>query len=155
MKCWTTWKRRLPSKAMYFRNDRLREMWLVKYLKSLVPEHLATVNMLNSLKTCTTALSSYCFINFQKIELENIRLSVSWILRVFVNALSADDKYSLRNSKNLLRQIQLQLSEKQKNFLNFFLFGWKLHQMVGNLKKKMTSKYYVFPKLETAKDVVS
>ena len=36
----------------------------------------------------------------QKSELENVRLSVSEILAVFVNTLSADCKYSLRNRKN-------------------------------------------------------
>ena len=39
-----------------------------------------------------------------KIDLENIRLSVSEILQVFVNTLTANDNYSLRNTKNLQRQ---------------------------------------------------
>ena len=39
---------------------------------------------------------------------------------LFVNKLTADDKYSLRNSDNLWQPIQMQLSKK-KIFLNFFL----------------------------------
>ena len=82
-------------------------MWLVKYLKSLVSEHLAKVNMLNSLKTCNTALPSNYFIILANIDLENISLNVSKILGVFVNTLTADDKYYLRKCKNLLQTIQL------------------------------------------------
>ena len=82
-------------------------MWLVKYLKSLLSEHLAKVNMLNSLKTCNTALPSYYFIILANIEFRNISLNVSEILRVFVNTLTADDKYYLRKCKNLPQPIQL------------------------------------------------
>ena len=96
-------------------------MWLVKCLKNLASEHLGTVNMLNSLKTCTTALPLYFFIILAKIELANIRLSVSEILGVFVNTLTADDNYSLNNRKNLPQPIQLQLSKKPKIFPNFLL----------------------------------
>ena len=96
-------------------------MWLVKCLKNLASEHLGTVNMLNSLKTCTTALPLYFFITLAKIELANIGLSVSEILRVFVNTLTANDIYSLRNRKNLLQPNQLLLSKKQFFFLNLFL----------------------------------
>ena len=92
-------------------------MRLVACLKNLVSEHLTTVNMLNSLKTCIAALLSYCFITLTKIELENIRLSVSEILGVFVYTLTADDMYSLCNRKNLRQPIQLKLSKKQKIIL--------------------------------------
>ena len=97
-------------------------MWLVKNLKSIISDHLVTVNMLNSLKNCTTALPSYCFITFAKIELENVRVRVSETLGVFVNTLTADDKYSLCNRKNLPQPIQLQLSKKNKFFLAFLLY---------------------------------
>ena len=100
----------------------MRNMWLVKRLKSLFSEHRLIVNMLNSFKTCTTALPSYCFITFTKIELENVCLSISEILGVFVNTLTADDKYSLRNRKNLPKPIQLQLSKKNKIFLPFLIY---------------------------------
>ena len=75
-------------------------MWLVIYQKTLVSQHVGTVNMLNSLKTCTIAFPSYCFITLTRTEFENPRLSVLTILGVFVETLTADDKYSLRNRKN-------------------------------------------------------
>ena len=42
------------------------------------------------------------------------------ILRLFVNSLTADDKYSLLNRDNLTQPIQILLSEKQKNLSQFF-----------------------------------
>ena len=56
-----------------------------------------------------------------KIDLENIRLSVSEILGVFVNTLTADDNYSLNNRKNLRLPIELQLSKIEKNSSQFLL----------------------------------
>ena len=41
-------------------------------------------------------------------------------LKLFVNTLSADDKYSLLNRDNLTLQIRTQLSQKQKPFYEFF-----------------------------------
>ena len=40
---------------------------------------------------------------------------------MFVNALTADDKYSLLNRDNLTQQNRTQLSQKQKAFSQFFL----------------------------------
>ena len=42
------------------------------------------------------------------------------ILRLFVNTLTADDKYSLLNSDNLTQSIQTLLSQKQKTFSGIF-----------------------------------
>ena len=54
--------------------------------------------------------------NLEKVEWENIRLSVSEIGGVFVNVLTVDDRYSLHNMNNLSKQTELQLSKKQKLF---------------------------------------
>ena len=43
------------------------------------------------------------------------------ILRLFVNALTADDKYSGSNMQNLPQQFQTPLSCKQKTFSGFFI----------------------------------
>ena len=42
------------------------------------------------------------------------------IVGLFVNTLTADDKYSLLNNHNLTQPIQMQLSQKQKTFSTFF-----------------------------------
>ena len=42
------------------------------------------------------------------------------ILALFVNILTADDKYSLFNRDNLLQHLQMILSQKKKTFSEFF-----------------------------------
>ena len=52
------------------------------------------------------------------------------ILRLFVNALTADDKYSGSNMQNLRQQFQTTASQKQKIFSRFFIaflkYAWNL-----------------------------
>ena len=42
------------------------------------------------------------------------------ILRPFANTLAVNDKNYLVKRENLAQPIQMELSQKQKNFLNFF-----------------------------------
>ena len=42
------------------------------------------------------------------------------MLRLLVNALTADDKQYLLNKENLIQTIQMQLSQNKKLFMNFF-----------------------------------
>ena len=42
------------------------------------------------------------------------------VLRLLVNTLAADEKYPLLNRDNLTIPIQMQLSQKQKTFSNFY-----------------------------------
>ena len=42
------------------------------------------------------------------------------ILRLFVNALTVDEKHFLLTRDNLMQNIQIHLSQKQKNFCRFF-----------------------------------
>ena len=42
------------------------------------------------------------------------------ILGLFVNTLTVDDKHYMLNSDNLTTPIQIQLSQKQKTFSQFF-----------------------------------
>ena len=111
-------------------------MWLLKCLKTLVLEHLATAKRLKSLKTCTTAVTSNCFITLEKIELENVRLSGSKILGVFVNRSTADDKYCPRIRKNLWLAIQRQLPKKQKSFSSFSAVYLKSTSNFEHFEKK-------------------
>ena len=52
--------------------------------------------------------------------LEKSLLDIYKIVRLFVNALTPDDKDDLLNRDNLTQPIQRELSEKQKIFLTFF-----------------------------------
>ena len=54
------------------------------------------------------------------------------ILRLFINALTADDKYSGSNMQNLPQQFQTPASQKLKVFSGFFIaflkYAWNLEQ---------------------------
>ena len=60
------------------------------------------------------------------------------ILRLFVNALSADDKYSRSITQNLAQQFQTPLSQKQRTFSVFFIaflkYAWNLQHFQENVE---------------------
>ena len=58
------------------------------------------------------------------------------ILRLFVNALTVDDKYSGSNMQNLPQQFQTPLSETQKNFCGFFIAFLKCAWNLEHFQKK-------------------
>ena len=58
------------------------------------------------------------------------------ILRLFVNALTADDKYSGNNMQNLPPQFQTPLSQKQKTFSGFFIAFLKCALNLEHFQKK-------------------
>ena len=55
---------------------------------------------------------------------------------MFVNTLTADDKYSLLNRDNLTQQNRTQLSQKQKAFSQFFLAFSKYTLNFEHFEKK-------------------
>ena len=57
-------------------------------------------------------------------------------LGLFVNTLTADDKQSILERDNLTQPIQIQLSNKQKNFSNFLVNFKNLDQLLNILEKK-------------------
>ena len=58
------------------------------------------------------------------------------ILRLFVNALTADDKYSGSNMQNLSQQFQTPLPQKQKTFSGFFIAFLKCAWNLEHFQKK-------------------
>ena len=58
------------------------------------------------------------------------------ILRLFVNALTADDKYSGSNMQNLRQQFQTPFSGKQKTFSGFFIAFLKCAWNLEHFRKK-------------------
>ena len=65
----------------------------------------------------------YCSMGRQLSCIKSL-LVICQRLRLFVNTMSAVDKCSLSNRDNLMQPIHMQLSQKQKHFLDFFLhFG--------------------------------
>ena len=64
-----------------------------------------------------------------KFSVEKFLLVICKILGLFVNTLTTDDKYSLLKKDNLTQTIQMQLSEKQKTFSEFFVHFQNLDQI--------------------------
>ena len=58
------------------------------------------------------------------------------ILSLFVNALTADDKYSCSNMQNLPQQFQTPASQKQKTFSWFFIAFLKCAWNLEHFQKK-------------------
>ena len=58
------------------------------------------------------------------------------ILRPFVNGLTADDKNSSTNMKNLPQQFQTPLSPKRKKFSSFFIAFLKCAWNLEHFRKK-------------------
>ena len=58
------------------------------------------------------------------------------ILRLFVNALTPDDKYSGSNMQNLPQQFQPLLSQKQKTFSGFLIAFLKCAWNLDHFQKK-------------------
>ena len=78
-------------------------------------------------------------------------LLVTWkISRLFIHTLSADAKYSLFNRDNLTEPIQIQFSQKQETFSEFFSAFSKSSLNLEHFQKtKMSLIADVFPKLRT------
>ena len=76
------------------------------------------------------------------------------ILRLFINTLTADDKYSPLNRENSTQQIQMHLSQKQGTLFEFFSAFFTFTLNFETFQKRMTLKIYVFPKLRAPKKVV-
>ena len=58
------------------------------------------------------------------------------ILRLFVNALTPDDKYSGSNMQNLPQQFQTPLSHKQKTFSRFYIPFLKCAWILEHFQKQ-------------------
>ena len=76
------------------------------------------------------------------------------MLRLFVNTLTDDDKYSLLYRDNLTQAIQILLSQKQKTFSQLFSAFLKPTLNFALFKKKTSLIADAFPKVLSAKKVI-
>ena len=90
----------------------------------------------------------------------SIRSKSSWkkspsvwyeIIRLFVNALTADDKYSDSNMQNLRQQFQAPLSPNQKTFSGFFFAFLKCAWNLEHFPKKDEYPSLIISELVDAK----
>ena len=76
------------------------------------------------------------------------------ILGLFVNTLTVHEKHYFLPTDNLTQTIQIQLSEKQKAFFQFFLGFLKSILNFKHLSKKMTLVADVFPEIPAPKNML-
>ena len=67
----------------------------------------------------------YLLITVKVVALKKSLLVIHKILRVFFNRMRVDDKHYLLNRDKLSQPIQVQLSQKQKAFSQFFFWFFK------------------------------
>ena len=88
------WKKGWSSKVICFWNYTLQIVGLLKYLKNHVSEYLWKLNMLKGPKDCLNMQESIFLIFLITLKVHHFVLILSDILRLFINILTADDKYS-------------------------------------------------------------
>ena len=68
-----------------------------------------------------TAPFRILLITVKVVALEEVSSSDTQNLRLFLNALTVDEKHYLLTRENLTKTIRTKLSQKQKTFCQFFL----------------------------------
>ena len=81
-------------------------------------------------------------------------LVISEILGPFVKTVTGDDKNSFCTNEILPQPTQMQLPKKQITFSQFFAVFLKFTLNFNFFVNKMTIIAYVFPELQTVKDVI-
>ena len=146
---------------MYFRNSGLWKIWLRQCSKNPVfkgsfgKQHGTRAQIL--LKFAWQHFYHILWSLWRESTFKKSLLVICKISRQFPNTLSADGKYSLVNRDNLTQPIQMQLSQKQKTFSQFFSAFLKSTLNLEHFpkKKKTTLPAEVFPKLQTPKNMVT
>ena len=85
---------------------------------------------------------------WNKMSLKKSLSVVSETLRLFVNILTPDDKYTLSVKASVSgNQFKCKYRQIEKYFLNLFLHFPNLHKILDTLKEKMNLRGYLFLKL--------
>ena len=87
----------------------------------------------------------------RKLSWKRFCLMTWQILGLHVNTLAANERYLVLHKDNLTIPIQMQLSQKEKTFSEFFVHFWNLSEILNAFKKKRTLRAFVFPKFPTPK----
>ena len=80
-------------------------------------------------------------------------LVTSEIVRMFVNPLIPDIKYSRRNTQNFWQQLQTPLSQIRKPFFDFLMHFWNVHEIYNILKNKNSILVWLLRKLLHRKEI--
>ena len=81
---------------------------------------------------------------WQKMSGRNNLLVICKIWGLFVNSLTADDKFSLFNRHNITQTIQMQLSKKEISFFGFFTESLKSKSTFEHFEKKRWPSFLMY-----------
>ena len=109
---------------MYFWTYGLRKIWLDKCLKSLVSEDTSERRHLYHIYWSL----------WRQFSLKRSFIVICKISELFLNILTADDKYSLPNGDNLISSDAI--CEKRKTFSEFIFEFWKFKFDFEHFRKK-------------------
>ena len=127
--------------------------------KPLVRTFMYSQHIKVSSRPFKSARQYFCHISWslwKRISSNDSVLVVSEILRLFVNILTPDDKYSLSVKARLSRdQIKCNYRRIKKSFLYFLLHFSNLHLLWNTLETKMSLRGDFFLKLKTAKSGIT
>ena len=112
-----TWMSETPCSRTPFRNQRVHEFQTLS--KPARNHHYPIVPWI-----------------WDKLSWKKCRLVKFEILRLFVNTLTTDGKYSSRNIQNLTQQLEMAISQKQKTFYRIFITFLKSSTNSDNFVKK-------------------
>ena len=133
-------KKKMTLTAFVFPKLQTPRTWLDNCLKSHVSEDPSTSNMVNVPKHCWNLHHRQI-----SIFIDHCQNQLSWkksllltckILGLLVNTLATDEKYPVLNRENLTIPIQMQLSQKQKTFSEFFAAFLKFRVNFEYFEKK-------------------
>ena len=144
---------------MYFWTYGIRKTWLDKCLKSPVWEDPSTSNMENGPNHCwnlnDSTFTIFIYLMWRPFRLKKSLWVICKFLGLFVNPLTADEKYPLLKRGNFLQHFQIELSHKRKIFSPFLFCIFENYiQSWTFSKKKMTLIADVCLNLRTKKNVV-
>ena len=131
-------KEKLYPSLIITENIAFRKRYLVKRLKGLALADHSVINVLMGSKHCwgQHGTTIFHFLHDFEINWKKSALVTSEVVRLFVNTLSPDLKYSCRKMQIFLQQLQTLLSQEEKRFRWFFIVSPKCAWNLEHSEKK-------------------
>ena len=133
------------------------KMWPDKCVKTSVSFNPSASNMVNVLKHCWYLHHCTIMLLIDHWKVNWVSKSLCYchaILWLLLNTLAADEKYPLLKRDNLTIPIQMQLSQKQKNFAEFFAEFLKSIKIFEYSKKKDDPHRFSISEITRSENVI-
>ena len=144
--------------AFAFPKLRTLKTWLDKCWKSPVSEATSTSNMVNVPKHCLKSPSQHLYHippSLARKLCSKKCLLLRWqILGLLVNTLAADEKYLVLYRENLTIPIQMELSQRQKTFSEFFASFFKSIWNFNHFESKDDRHSFFISEITDSENVV-